>query len=262
MKTALTIAGSDSGGGAGIQADLKSFMAHKVHGMSAVTAITAQNTVGVQGVWPLPLEAVRAQIRSVFSDLPVDAIKTGMLATAELVLLTASELRAAPTTPLVVDPVMVATSGDRLLEADAVDAYKTMLFPMATIITPNIHEAGDLLGSSIRDTSDARDAARALGAFGAGAVLVKGGDLDDAESATDLLWDGNDIFELTLPKLQTTSTHGTGCTLAASIAAGLAQGKPLYDAVVDAKAYLHGALNAAFPLGKGHGPTNHHWRIP
>ena len=263
MKTALTIAGSDSGGGAGVQADLKSFMAHKVHGMSVLTAVTAQNTVGVQGVWPLPLEAVEAQVRSVFADLPVGAVKTGMLATGPLVSLVARLLAEHHSDgPLVVDPVMVATSGDRLLEDDALEAVRGELLPLATVITPNAAEASVLLGGQpVESLEDARQAARALGTLGCGAVLVKGGHLAGGEHAVDVLWDGTQMVELALPWVETRSTHGTGCTLAASIAANLALGLGLRAAVESAKAYLPGALERASGLGGGHGPVNHHWRL-
>nr|7R8Y_A Chain A, Phosphomethylpyrimidine Kinase [synthetic construct]7R8Y_B Chain B, Phosphomethylpyrimidine Kinase [synthetic construct] len=256
MPVALTIAGSDSGGGAGIQADLKTFSALGVYGMSVITAVTAQNTLGVQGVHDIPPELVAAQIDAVFEDLRVDAVKTGMLSNAEIVEAVAEALRRYGVRPLVVDPVMVAKSGDPLLAPDAVEALKERLFPLATIITPNLPEAEVLLGRPIRTEEEMEEAARRLLALGPKAVLLKGGHLE-GEEAVDLLADGEGIHRFSAPRVQTRNTHGTGCTLSAAIAAHLARGHDLPEAVREAKAYLTGAIKAAPSIGHGHGPVNH-----
>jgi hydroxymethylpyrimidine/phosphomethylpyrimidine kinase len=253
---ALTIAGSDSGGGAGIQADLKTFHAFGVYGASALTAITAQNTRGVHAVHAVPAEMVRAQIDAVATDLPPHAAKTGMLATAELTRLVAESVRDHAIPNLVVDPVMVATSGDRLLDADAERAVVEALLPRARLVTPNLHEAGILVGGDIDSPARMRAAARALVGLGAGAALVKGGHLE-AEELVDVLFDGVEYHEWRRPRLRTSSTHGTGCTLSAAVAAGLAHGRPLTEAVTDALDYVSRAIRAAPGLGAGHGPLNH-----
>jgi hydroxymethylpyrimidine/phosphomethylpyrimidine kinase len=258
VYTALTIAGSDSGGGAGIQADLKAFQANGVFGMSAITAITAQNTREVRAALTLPSALVRAQIDAVFDDLPVGAVKTGMLASRELIATVAAALSARGPVPLVVDPVMVSKSGFPLIDDGAVDALRDALLPLATLVTPNAHEAARLLGRPIRDLADAREAAAELCALGCRAALVKGGHLH-GDDAIDVLFDGAAWHELSAPRLDTPHTHGTGCTLAAAIAANLAKGLPLVTSVDRAKRYLHGAIAAALPLGGGHGPTHHFW---
>lgn len=258
IPIALTIAGSDSSGGAGIQADLKTFSALGVYGASALTAVTAQNTLGVQGVEVLAAAFVLAQITSVLSDLDVRAIKTGMLATAEIVTLVADRLRLVPI-PVVVDPVMVATSGDSLLSLDAIVAVRTRLLPIAALVTPNLPEAARLLEVGEADDEAAmRGQAEALVGLGCRAVLLKGGHGTGAE-AVDVLFDGHTMTRLARPRLQTRNTHGTGCTLSAAIAAGLAHGLPLAVAVAQAKDYLWSALAAADQLtvGRGHGPVNH-----
>jgi hydroxymethylpyrimidine/phosphomethylpyrimidine kinase len=253
---ALTIAGSDSGGGAGIQADLKTFHAFGAFGTSVLTAITAQNTLGVTAVHPVPADVVRAQLHAVAADLPPRAFKTGMLATAELVHLVASEVRAHGLPNYVLDPVMVATSGDRLLDADAERAVLTELVPLATLVTPNLDEASLLAGFAVTDVEAMRRAARALVDAGARAALLKGGHLESAE-LVDVLWDGEEWHEWRRPKLATTSTHGTGCTLSAAVAAGLAHGRPLAKAVEDALDFVQRAIAAAPGYGAGHGPLNH-----
>ena len=252
----LTIAGSDSGGGAGIQADLKTFQAFGAFGTSAITAITAQNTLGVTAIHPVPIEIVRAQIRAVAEDLHPRAFKTGMLATAELVRAVAESIEDEELKQLVLDPVMVATSGDRLLAADAEQAIRKRLLPLATLVTPNLDEAAILAGFEISDVEGMRKAARLLVEMGAEAALMKGGHLPGHE-IVDLLFDGTGMREWRRPKLDTTSTHGTGCTLSAAIAAGLAFGRGLHRSVEDGLSYLQAALRTAPGLGRGHGPLNH-----
>jgi hydroxymethylpyrimidine/phosphomethylpyrimidine kinase len=254
----LTVAGSDSGGGAGIQADLKTMLALGVHGMSVLTAVTAQNSVGVQGWWELPAQAVRAQLSSVLDDIGVDAVKTGMLASAGIVETVATGLSTVDA-PLVVDPVSVSKHGDPLLAGDAVDAIRHRLLPLATLVTPNLPEAELLTGIPVRDETDMRRAAEKLLGYGPRAVLVKGGHL--AGDPNDLLWDGSTGRTYRAPRLDNRHTHGTGCTLASAIAARLALGDALPDAVAAAKEYLTGAIAAGFPLGAGIGPVDHGWRL-
>ncbi len=255
IPVALTIAGSDSGGGAGIQADLKTFSAHGVYGMSAVTSVTAQNTLGVQAVHNLPPEAVKAQIDSVLSDIGARAIKTGMLATAEIISVVADALRAYPDIPLVVDPVMIAKSGDALLESEAVSTLIEQLVPLATVITPNLDEAKALTGIEASDVEGMRTVARRLFEMGPRHVVVKGGHLEGA--AVDVLHDGATFETFEADRIDTRSTHGTGCTFASAITAGLAKGAGVAEAVGAAKTYLTGALRHAVPLGGGHGPVHH-----
>jgi hydroxymethylpyrimidine/phosphomethylpyrimidine kinase len=259
MKKVLTIAGSDSGGGAGIQADLKAFAARGVYGMSALTAITAQNTVGVQGVFELPAEFVGQQIDSVMSDIGADAWKTGMLANAEIIQVLADRARHYEIECLVVDPVMVAKSGDSLLHREARQTLIEELVPLSYVITPNHHEAEVLAGLEIETVADMREATRVIYEMGAGNVVVKGGHLPGAARAIDVLFDGREITEFDAPRVDTPNTHGTGCTYASSIAAELAKGHSVKKAVGTAKAYLTAALQAAVDLdiGQGHGPLNH-----
>ncbi len=252
---ALTIAGSDSGGGAGIQADLKTFHAFGVFGTSALTAVTAQNTLGVTAVHPIPLEVVRAQIEAVVEDLRPAAFKTGMLATAELVEEVARAVEAHGLEGYVLDPVMVATSGDRLLDADAEASLAERLLPLADLVTPNLHEAAILVGRAVRTLDDMRAAARALVERGAGAALVKGGHLEG--DAVDLLWDGREERIWRRERLDTRHTHGTGCTLSAAAAAGLARGRALPEAVDGAVGFVARAIAGAPGLGSGHGPVDH-----
>ena len=255
MRTALTIAGSDSGGGAGIQADLKTFAAHGVFGTCAITAITAQNTLGVTAVHVTPVEMVRAQIDAVVTDLRPAAVKIGMLATAEIIAEIARAIDAHGLSPVVLDPVMVAKGGSRLLAADAVDAM-SMLLSRAALVTPNLAEAEVMTGFEVRDRASMRRAARALVESGAGAALVKGGHLE-SDVVADILWDGREeqIFES--PRVHTTHTHGTGCTLSSAIAARLALGDSMADAVRQGIAYVRRAIQSAPGLGGGHGPLNH-----
>ena len=259
MVTALTIAGSDSGGGAGIQADLKTFAAHQVYGTSAIAALTAQNTQAVLGVHAVPAEFVVAQIDAVASDIEIHAAKTGMLATADVVEAVAAALARWAYPHVVVDPVMVAKSGDQLLADSAVASVRRSLVPRASVITPNRMEAEVLLGRSVRTREDARDAARRLVDLGAGAAILKGGHFDDAE-VIDLLFDGAAFFEFRHPRLQTRHTHGTGCTFAASLAAHLALGHGLPAAVQHTTDYVAGAIAHGLAIGKGHGPLDHFWR--
>lgn len=259
MKRALTIAGSDSGGGAGIQADLKTFAARGVFGMSVLTALTAQNTVGVQGVYEIPIEFIAQQIDSVATDIGTDAVKTGMLSSAPIVKVVADKVREHKLAPLVVDPVMVAKSGDHLLRDDARDALVNLLLPLATVVTPNLHEARVLCGFDIVSLDDMKRAAVAIHKMGPHHVVVKGGHLPASSAAIDLLYDGKDFLEFTSPRLETQNTHGTGCTFASAIAAELAKGNSVAEAVRIAKDYIAQVIRASMHLGigHGHGPMNH-----
>jgi hydroxymethylpyrimidine kinase/phosphomethylpyrimidine kinase len=253
---ALTIAGSDSGGGAGIQADLKTFQAFGVFGTSVIVALTAQNTLGVQGVHLVPGDFVRLQFNAVVSDLPPRACKSGMLATAALVTTVAECIASAALPNYVLDPVLVATSGDRLLDPDAERAVMQHLVPLATLVTPNLDEAEVLLGVEVRNVDAMRGAARALVGAGARAALVKGGHLE-GKDVIDVLFDGSNMQEWRRPKQHTTSTHGTGCTLSAAITAGLAHGVPLTRAVSCALEYVSSAIANAPGIGAGDGPLHH-----
>lgn len=259
---AMTIAGSDSGGGAGIQADLKAFAALGVYGCSAIASLTAQNTRGVQGVLPIPAAFVQAQIHSVLGDIQVGAIKTGMLATAEIIAAVAEALAQYPAIPLVLDPVMVATSGDRLLAEDAINTLIETLLPRATIVTPNLLEAAALLNQPVaQNLNEMQQQAEQLLAMGAQAVLLKGGHASGAE-ATDVLLSPVGVELFSAKRINTRNTHGTGCTLASAIAAGLAKKLPLRDAVAQAKDYLHNALLHAdqLTIGQGSGPVHHFYK--
>ncbi|HUR95530.1 MAG TPA: bifunctional hydroxymethylpyrimidine kinase/phosphomethylpyrimidine kinase [Gemmatimonadales bacterium] len=258
MKIALTIAGSDSGGGAGIQADLKTFQQFGVFGTSAIVAITAQNTRGVRAVETVPEAMVAAQLTALAEDLPPAALKTGMLAEAPLVRLVAKAIRENGWHPLVVDPVMVATSGQRLLTTEAEDVIRESLLPLSALVTPNLDEAAVLTGRVVHDLDTMERAGETLLRFGAGAALIKGGHLQDgAETVTDVLVTTSGVRRFTRPRLQTTSTHGTGCTLSAAVTAGLALDRPLDTAVEDALDFVHRALARAPGLGGGHGPLDH-----
>ena len=254
----LTVAGSDSGGGAGIQADLKTMLALGVHGMSVLTAVTAQNSLGVQGAWELPVDAVRAQYRSVVDDIGVQAVKTGMLASAELVE-TVADLIAGTDAPAVVDPVGVSKHGDPLLAASALDSVRTRLLPVATVATPNLDEVARLTDVRVASEPDMRRAAEAVLAFGPRWVVIKGGHLPG--DAVDLLTDGSEEHWLRAPRHDNRHTHGTGCTLASAIASELAKGRSVPDAVKAAKAYVTGAIAEGFALGAGIGPVNHAWNL-
>jgi hydroxymethylpyrimidine/phosphomethylpyrimidine kinase len=257
MKKALTIAGSDSGGGAGIQADLKTFMAFGVYGMSAVTALTAQNTVGVQGIFDISPEFVREQIQSVMTDIGADAVKTGMLSNAAIVRTVAEAVHDFRIANLVVDPVMVAKSGDSLLAPEARRAVREELLPLATIITPNIFEAEMLLDRRIEGLDAMRAAAQELKTFGCPWVVLKGGHLDIEGESIDVLCSGGELQFLRSPRLDSRNTHGTGCTFASAIAAGLANGRTPPEAVRLAKEYVTEAIRCGLSMGSGRGPTNH-----
>ena len=255
MKQALTIAGSDSGGGAGIQADLKTFHAHGVFGLSAITSVTAQNTQEVRAACDLPKEIVRAQISAVFDDFEIAAVKTGMLSSREIVEAVADELTVRNGQPLVVDPVMISTSGFPLLTDDAIQCVTDRLLPLATVATPNLHEAELLSKKKINTREDAGTVARKIADLGACAVLVKGGHLEGA--AVDVLWDGTCETVFESERIDTENTHGTGCTLASAIAANFALGYGLHDAIDRAKNYITEAIRHGLNIGKGKGPTNH-----
>ena len=259
MKTALTIAGSDSGGGAGIQADLKTFAAHGVYGTCAITAVTAQNTLGVEAVENLSVELIVAQVNAVADDIGVDAVKTGMLATPEIVERVAKLLPSLPTSHIVVDPVMVAKSGARLLAEEAIDAVRRMLLPHATVVTPNAMEAEVLAKIEIASLGSAREAAQRIYDLGPGTVVIKGGHIPTVD-AVDLVYDGHEYVELSGPRLPSRQTHGTGCTFAAAVAANLALGLPTPDAVSGAKHYVAQAIRHGLPFGGGHGPLGHFWK--
>jgi hydroxymethylpyrimidine/phosphomethylpyrimidine kinase len=254
----LAIAGSDSGGGAGIQADLKTMLAHGVHGMTVICAVTAQNSVGVQGYWELPPEAVRAQLESVLGDIGAQAVKTGMLASPVLVG-TVCDALAEVAAPVVVDPVAVSKHGDSLLSAGTLEAVKDRLLPLATVVTPNLLEAELLTGLEITDEAQMLTAARMINAMGPQWVLVKGGHLPGRP--VDLLFDGERVIRYPGQRIDSVHTHGTGCTLASAIASRLAVGDDVPAAVQAAKEYVTGAISAGFPLGAGIGPVDHGWRL-
>ncbi len=258
---ALTIAGSDSGGGAGIQADLKTFQARGVFGMSVLTALTAQNTVGVQGVHEVPPAFVRRQLDSVLADIGVDAVKIGMLSSAEIMEAVAAGLAAHGVETVVIDPVAASKHGDALLRPEAVDALRTVMLPLATVATPNLGEVELLTGVRVEGVDDLRTAADAMLALGPRWVLVKGGHLPDNLDAVDLLSDGDTYEPITAERLDTRDTHGTGCTLSSAIAAELAKGADVPAAVKEAKRYLTGALKRGVRVGKGIGPVDHAWEL-
>lgn len=264
MKKVLTIAGSDSGGGAGIQADLKTMTVHQVYVASVITAITAQNTLGVQGVKTLSAEAVVSQLDSVLRDIEFSALKTGMLANSRIIAEVAKKIKDYSLKNLVVDPVMVATSGDLLLEREAVLTYKEKLFPMAEIITPNLHEAKVLTGTESEKNVDPYELAEELIKFGSRYVLIKGGHSSKeklSEKAVDLLYDGSQFIEFEAEYIPTKNTHGTGCTLSAAVASNLAEGMEMEKAVGKAKDYITGAIRNHFIVGQGNSPVNHLWNL-
>jgi hydroxymethylpyrimidine/phosphomethylpyrimidine kinase len=254
----MTIAGSDSGGGAGIQADLKTFAALGVYGTSSITAITAQNTLGVTAVHEIPTDVIAAQITAVISDIGADAVKTGMLSSSQIVEVVSEELARHAVDRLVVDPVMIAKSGDPLLKEEAVEALRTRLLPLALVVTPNIPEAEVLTGRKITSQDDMRRAARDILALGARSVVVKGGHLEGP--ATDLFYDGSSFHDFTAPRIDTVNTHGTGCTFASAVAAGLAKNLRLVEAVAQAKEYVTQAIRHSYPIGQGHGPLHHFYQ--
>jgi hydroxymethylpyrimidine/phosphomethylpyrimidine kinase len=260
LPVVLTIAGSDSGGGAGIQADLKTFAALGVHGTSALTAITAQNTLGVTDIMELPPALVAAQIEAVMLDIGAQAAKTGMLSSAEIIEVVANAITRFEITNLVVDPVMVAKGGARLLRDDAVDALRRRLLPLAAVVTPNLPEAEVLLARPIRTHDERRQAARDLVALGARAAVVKGGHADE-QQAIDHFFDGTELVELQSPRIATANTHGSGCVFSAAIAADLAKGGDSLAAVLLAKEFITGAIERSLEVGRGHGPVNPMFRF-
>jgi hydroxymethylpyrimidine/phosphomethylpyrimidine kinase len=257
---ALTIAGSDSGGGAGIQADLKTFAANGVYGLSVITALTAQNTVGVQGIYDIPPEFIGQQLDSVLSDIGADAAKTGMLSQPEVITVVAEKIREYKLDKLVVDPVMVAKSKDKLLQDEAIDTLITKLIPLAYVITPNKDEAEIITGLKIETRDQVRIAAEKIISMGAASVLIKGGHLT-GEKAVDYLYIDGDLHEFESPRYDNKHTHGTGCTLSAAITANLAKSLTIIESVKAAKEYISGAIKNAQPLGRGIGPVDHLWRL-
>jgi hydroxymethylpyrimidine/phosphomethylpyrimidine kinase len=257
MKKALTIAGSDSGGGAGIQADLKTFQELKVFGMSALTAVTAQNTLGVHAVYPMSVEAVLKQIDAIGEDIGADAVKTGMLFNAEIIEAVAAQLKIYGWENVVVDPVMIAKGGASLLQMEAISAMKKYLLPYSKVITPNIPEAEVLTGTMIRSSEDKQEAARKLHELGVKNVVIKGGHDENESESSDLLFDGKEFYTFTSQRIQTKNTHGTGCTFSAVITAELAKGLSVYEAVWKAKDFIQAAIEDQLEIGQGHGPTNH-----
>jgi len=260
----MTIAGSDSGGGAGIQADMRTFAMLGLHGCVAVTAVTVQNSVGVKGFHEIPLDVVSGQISAVTSDIGIQAAKTGMLASSEIITTIAETWRAeglAGTVPLVVDPVCASMHGDPLLHHSALDALRTELFPLATLVTPNLDEVRLLVGVEVVDQASQRDAARALHALGPQWALVKGGHLRSSSASPDLLFDGTDFHEFQAPRVDTGNDHGAGDTLAAATACALAHGYSVPQAVEFGKAWVTECIRAAYPLGHGHGPVNALFRL-
>lgn len=259
MKKVLTIAGSDCSGGAGIQADIKTITAHKMYAMSAITALTAQNTTGVYGVQEATPDFVAQQLDCIFDDIVPDAVKVGMVSNADIIAVIAQKLREYHAPNIVVDPVMVSTSGSKLLSDNAMTALRELLLPLALVITPNIPEAEVLAGFPIAAPDDMRRAAEVIQQTISGAVLIKGGHL--AATADDLLDVQGDCRWYTAPRVQNPNTHGTGCTLSSAIACNLADGRPLPEAIERAKAYITGALEDGLDLGHGSGPLNHHYNL-
>jgi hydroxymethylpyrimidine/phosphomethylpyrimidine kinase len=257
VNKALTIAGSDSGGGAGIQADLKTFQELGVFGMSALTAVTAQNTLGVQAVYPMSAEAVEKQIDSIGEDLGTDALKTGMLFNAEIIEAVAGKIKKFHWEKVVVDPVMIAKGGASLLQNEAVNALKKYLLPISLIITPNIPEAEVLTGMSILTIEDKKEAAKKLLDLGVKNVVIKGGHDEQTNEAADVLFNGHEFFYFTTKRIETKNTHGTGCTFSAALTSELAKGSSIYDAVATAKHFIQAAIEFDLGIGAGHGPTNH-----
>ena len=259
MKKVLTIAGSDSSGGAGIQADLKSFSANGVFGMSVITAVTAQNTQGVFAVQDIDVDVIDKQMAAIFEDIAVDAVKVGMVSRTETIQAVAAGLIRYKASNIVVDPVMISKSGYYLLKPDAVEAMVTFLLPLATILTPNIPEAEEIAGIKITSLKTMEEAARIIFGLGPKYVLIKGGHLED--DATDILFDGENFQYFTSPRFATKNTHGTGCTLSSAIAANLARGYDAYEAISRGKEYITTAIKHSFPIGHGVGPVNHFYTL-
>lgn len=261
MHTALSIAGSDSGGCAGVQADLKTFTVFGVFGTAVITAVTAQNTLGVKGVQDLPVEFVELQIEAVLSDIGADAIKLGMLSNERIVHAVAKKLSEHGVRKVVVDPVMVATSGDALLSEGSVKTLVREILPMALIVTPNLREAEVLSAQMVSSIDEMKGAARKIKSLGPEYVLIKGGHLDNPDESIDILFDGSEFTEFKAQRIDTQNTHGGGCTYSAAICAGLAKGMTVEESVNEAKEYITGAISNSFDLGAGHGPLNHFWRM-
>lgn len=259
MKKVLTIAGSDSCGGAGIQADLKTFSAHKVYGMSIITAVTAQNTQGVFAVHDIPADMIKKQIEVIFDDIHVDAVKIGMVSKTETIKAIADTLSKYSVQNLVIDPVMVSKSGFHLLQPEAKEALINYLLPMATLVTPNLPEAEVITGLKISTLEDMKKSADLIRKIGPKYVLIKGGHLDG--EATDILYDGNEFIYYNSPRINTKNTHGTGCTLSSAIASNLGNGLPMKEAIEKAKLYITGAIENSFPIGKGVGPVHHFYKL-
>lgn len=257
VPRALTIAGSDSGGGAGIQADLKTFQELEAYGMSAITAVTAQNTLGVHGVFPLSIEAVIQQIDAVGTDLGLNALKTGMLFSAEIIRAVSDRVAHYKWKQVVVDPVMIAKGGAKLLQSEAVEAMTSHLLPLALIVTPNIPEAEVLSGLQINSMYDRRESAKRLMDCGPNMVVIKGGHDEDHEQVIDLLYDGDYFMEISHPRVNTVHTHGTGCTFSAAITACLAKGMSIEESITTARTYIQFAIEDNLGIGAGQGPTNH-----
>ncbi|MGD7024185.1 bifunctional hydroxymethylpyrimidine kinase/phosphomethylpyrimidine kinase [Rossellomorea vietnamensis] len=253
---ALTIAGSDSGGGAGIQADIKTFQELKVYGMSAITAVTAQNTLGVQGVFPITLNGIQQQLASIAEDLSPQAVKTGMLFNSDVIQLVAESIKLYQWSNLVVDPVMVAKGGSSLLQEEAVEALRKQLIPLSTVVTPNIPEAEVITGIKIDSLEKRKEAAEAILKLGAASVVIKGGH-EQTKAASDLFYDGTRFSLYSGPRIRTKNTHGTGCTFSAALTAELAKGKSLADSIHTAKRFIQAAIEQDLHIGEGHGPTNH-----
>jgi len=260
MRVALTIAGSDSSGGAGIQADLKTFQAHGVFGMSAVTAVTVQNTQKVYDIQEIQPKIVHDQIICLFDDIEIHAVKIGMVSSIELIQTIAKALKAVKSPAIVLDPVMISKSGYRLLNQDAQDALTQYLFPLAEVVTPNIYEAEALIGKKIAGVDDMKSAAIDILKLGSNKVVVKGGHLEE-DRATDILYDAQEFKALESQRVETKNTHGTGCTFSSAIAANIALGKEFFEAVTLAKAYITGAIEHSLSIGKGHGPTHHFYDL-
>jgi len=261
VPIALTIAGSDSSGGAGIQADLKTFTSYKVFGASVITSITAQNTVSITSTEDIPIDSVEEQIDSVLGDIGADSVKTGMLCSSEVVLLVSRKIKKYKIRNLVVDPVMRSKVGVDLLKPKAVNVLKNDLLPLAMVITPNIDEAEILSGIKIENVEDMKRAALKLKELGPRWVVVKGGHLKSNDNSIDIVFDGERYIELKAERIFTENTHGTGCTFSAAICAGLAMGNETMDSIRSAKNYINGAIANSFDIGKGHGPLNHFWKI-
>lgn len=261
IPRALTIAGSDSGGGAGIQADLKTFTAFKVFGMSVLTSITAQNTQSVLGISDLPPDFVELQIDAVMTDIGVDAVKTGMLSNEGIISAVAGKIKQYGIEKLVVDPVMRAKGGNALLKSEAEKSLTEELLPLAFIVTPNIPEAEVLSGMIISSAENMKEAAKRIKSFGPKYVIVKGGHLENTHEAVDILYDGKEFYEFRSDRIETKNTHGTGCTYSAAICGSLAKGLSVLDSVKQAKDYVTEAIKKSFSLGKGHGPLNHFWEF-